>query len=92
AKITNKLATTRHFKLAVSGFRGTRLQFVEFEGPNPTIDVKPAEVRAVKFFVSIDPSDRKELSGDSTPLIVTVTDTETGLATSRATTFSGPAQ
>lgn len=92
AKITNKLATTRHFKLTASGLRGMRLQFVEFEGPNPTIDVNPAEVRAVKFFVSIDPSDRKELSGDSTPLIITVTDTATGLATSRATTFSGPAQ
>lgn len=91
-KITNKLATTRHFKLAVSGLGGAQLQFVEFDGQDPVIDVKPAEVRAVKFFVSIDPSDRKELSGDSTPLTITVTDTATGLATSRATTFSGPAQ
>lgn len=91
-KIANKLTTTRHFKLSVSGLGAARLQFVEFEGHDPIIDVKPAEVRAVKFFVLIDLSDRTELHGDSTPLTVTVTDYATGQATSRTTTFSGPAQ
>lgn len=91
-KIANKLTTTRHFKLSVSGLGSARLQFVEFEAPDPIIDVKPAEVRAVKFFVSIDPSDRSELRGDSTALTVTVTDNATGQGTSRTTTFSGPAQ
>jgi len=90
-KITNKLEATRHFKISVSGLDGARLQFVEFDGQDPIIDVKPAEVRAVKFFVLIGPSERKELKGESTPITITATDTATGRVTSRATTFSGPA-
>jgi cytochrome c oxidase accessory protein FixG len=89
-KITNKLQATRHFKISVLGLERAQLQFVEFDEQDPVIDVKPAEVRAVKFFVLIEPSERRELKGDSTPITITVTDTATGHTTSRSTTFSGP--
>jgi polyferredoxin len=90
-KIANKLQHTRLFKIGISGLPAARLQFVEFDSQDPVIDVAPAEVRAVKFFVSLTPSARKELKGESTLTTITVTDTTTGHSTSRSTTFSGPA-
>lgn len=89
-KITNKTETAKSFRISATGVPGAKLQFVEFEGQDPVIDIKPSEVRAVKFFLSIGPGERKELKGDSTPISVTVRDMSTGRETSRATTFSGP--
>ncbi|MFA5958443.1 cytochrome c oxidase accessory protein CcoG [Hyphomicrobium sp.] len=89
-KITNKLQMTRHFRIGISGLTGAHLKFVEFDNQDPVLDVAPAEVRAVKFFVSLTPSARKNLKSDATPTMITVTDIADGKSTSRSTTFSGP--
>jgi cytochrome c oxidase accessory protein FixG len=91
-KITNKLEAARQFRITASGIPGAHLQFVEFDGADPTIGVAPSEVRAVKLYVSVDAADRAGLKGADTPLTISVTDVKTGESAVRNTTFNGPVQ
>lgn len=90
-KITNKLQTERAVKVAVSGIPDARIQFVEFDGQDPAIRIAPASVRPVKLFVSVDPTAKRDLKSDATPLTISITDAKTRETASRRTTFSGPA-
>jgi len=89
-KIANKLGSPHKFKVQVSGLPDAKLKFVEFNDADPVIAVAPAEVRAVKLFVSLDAAARRTLASDSAPLTISISDVETGAQSARTTTFSGP--
>jgi len=91
-KISNKLETARHFKIRLAGLQDARVQYVGFETSNPVIDVGPAEVRALRFYVSLSPSARSQLKGALTPIVMTVVEDATGHESARPTTFKGPGQ
>ena len=92
-KISNKLETARHFKIRFAGLQDARVQYVGFETSNPVIDVGPAEVRALRFYVSLSPSARSQKrKGALTPIVMTVVEDATGHESARPTTFKGPGQ
>ena len=91
-KISNKLETARHFKIRLAGLQDARAQYVGFETSNPVIDVGPAEVRALRFYVSLSPSARSQLKGALTPIVMTVVEDATGHESARPTSFKGPGQ
>jgi len=91
-KISNKLETSRHFTIRLAGLQNARLQYVGFETSDPVIDVGPAEVRALRLYVSLSPSARAQLKSDLTPVIITVVEDATGHESARSTTFKGPGQ
>ena len=89
-KIANKVEGVRHFKLRFSGPADLQPKFVEFDGTDPTIEVNPSEVRAVKVFLMLSSAQRKELRSDAEPVTIELQDVESGKTASRATTFRSP--
>jgi cytochrome c oxidase accessory protein FixG len=90
-KIANKLGSEHRFKVRVEGLADAQLQFVEFDNADPVIAVAPADVRAVKLFVSLSAAARRQIKSEAVPLTITVSDADTGASSARVTTFSGPA-
>jgi polyferredoxin len=89
-KIANKIENTRHFKLRFSGVPGLHPKFVEFDATDPTIEVGPAEVRAVKVFLLLPGDKKKDLKSDAEPVKIELDDVTNGHTTSRTTTFRSP--
>lgn len=89
-KITNKQQAPRSFKVRVTGVPDATMKFVSFDEPDPTIEVAPDEVRAIKLFVLVPPSARTGLKSGSTPLEIAIADVATGANTSRTTAFMSP--
>jgi hypothetical protein len=89
-KIVNKTDEIRQVRIKVAGIEGITTSMVGLDGADPVIDVPVADVRAVKLFVTLPRDSRSQLSGSSTPLDITVTDTTSGVNSSRPTSFHGP--
>jgi cytochrome c oxidase accessory protein FixG len=89
-KIANKVEGARSFKLRFSGPAGLRPKFVEFDGTDPTIEVGPAEVRAVKVFLLLPGAEKKDLKSDAEPVTIELEDVASGQTASRTTTFRSP--
>ena len=89
-KIVNKAGTERSVRIDVSGIDGVTTVIAGAKDAGSVLTVPPADVRAVKIFVTL-PRDRAgQRHGASTPLDITVTDTATGVASTRQTAFHGP--
>ncbi|ADJ23847.1 cytochrome c oxidase accessory protein CcoG [Hyphomicrobium denitrificans ATCC 51888] len=89
-KIANKIEHTRQFKLRFSGVPGLQPKFVEFDGIDPTIEVGPSEVRAVKVFLLLPGDKKKDLKSDAEPVKIELDEVSNGHSTSRTTTFRSP--
>ena len=89
-KIANKVEGARRFKLRFSGPSGLQPKFVEFDGTDPTIEVGPAEVRAVKVFLLLPGAEKKDLKSDAEPVTIELEDVASGQTASRTSTFRSP--
>jgi hypothetical protein len=69
---------------------GLQPKFVEFDGVDPTIEVGPSEVRAVKVFLLLPGDKKKDLKSDAEPVKIELDDVSNGQSTSRNTTFRSP--
>jgi cytochrome c oxidase accessory protein FixG len=91
-KILNKLHDVRHFRLTADGLPGAKLAIAGFETDNPTIDVVPDNLRALKVHITIPPTALSEIKHESTPYRLVVTDITDGTETHRDTNFRSPAR
>ena len=87
-KISNKTERQRLVRINTSGIDGVTTAIVGIDNGDPVIDIPAADVRAVKLYVTLPPSARATLSGESTPLDISVSDATTSLK--RRTAFHGP--
>lgn len=89
-KIVNKLETPRNVKVRITGLEGATLSFADFDGADPTIEIGPSAVRAVKMFVSVPAERRRSLTSSSVSFDVVVADQASNAETSRASNFRSP--
>lgn len=89
-KISNKTEVVRAVRIKASGIDGIQTALVGLDGADPVIEVPPADVRAVKLFITLPRAARGNLNGSSTPLVITVSDTTSGVNSARHTAFHGP--
>ncbi len=91
-KISNKTGQPRQVRIKTSGISGAETTLVGIEGVDPFIDVPAADVRAVKLYVTLKRSALDLLSGESTPIDITVFDNVSGTESRKHTAFHGPAK
>jgi cytochrome c oxidase accessory protein FixG len=90
-KIVNKREQPRPLTVAVAGVEGARAAVLGAAGPAAlTVDAPAANVVSVRLFVTVPAAATRSLTGESTPLAVTVADADGTVAVTRATTFRGP--
>ncbi len=89
-KLVNKTEVPRFVRLKVSGIDGIQTTLVGIEGNDPVIEIPVADVRAIKLYATVPNGLRAKLTGGSTPLAITVTDTTTGVNKARTTSFRSP--
>ena len=89
-KISNKKEQVRRFQIAFSGLEDLKTSIVGLEKEEFIFEVPPAEVRALKVFISLPFEAVKKLRSDSTPLHVTVQEVGGGAVSTLDTTFRSP--
>ncbi|MFM7083422.1 MAG: cytochrome c oxidase accessory protein CcoG [Hyphomicrobium sp.] len=89
-KVSNKKEQMRRFKIELSGLEDFKTSVVGLEKEEFIFEVPPAEVRALKVFVSLSSEAVKKLKSDSTHLRVTVQEVDGGAVSTRDTTFRSP--
>ena len=89
-KILNKLHETRSFRLSIAGLEDAKLSIVGLNGNDPTIDVVPDNLRALRVLVTLPTDEHEEIEDGAVPFRFVVTDTADGAVTYHDATFRGP--
>jgi cytochrome c oxidase accessory protein FixG len=89
-KILNKLHQPREFTLATEGLPGARLAIVGLEAGSP-IRVRTDDLRELKIFVTLSPSEIPRGDASTVPFSLVVRDAVSGTTTARNTNFQMPA-
>jgi cytochrome c oxidase accessory protein FixG len=89
-KIHNKLLEPRRLRIDVGGIDGARATILGQENKEPVVDLAPAEVAAVKLYLSVPPAAISRLAGEAVPVTIAVTDTADQTVTVRESTFRSP--
>lgn len=89
-KLLNKEHDTRRVRLQLQGLEGAQMQIVGLPGTQPTIEIVPDNLRALKVLVTVPAAQRNKLAGDSTPFRFSVIDDANGSVINHDATFRGP--
>jgi len=89
-KILNKLHETRSFRLSIAGLEDAKLSIVGLNGNDPTIDVVPDNLRALRVLVTLPTDEHEEIEDGAVPFRFVVTDIADGAVTYHDATFRGP--
>jgi polyferredoxin len=89
-KLVNKHQVPRRFKIELTGIDGLTTTIVGHDDATAPIEVAPSNVKALKVFAAVPRERLKNLTSDSTPLTLTVTEVDGNASSSRDTSFRSP--
>jgi len=92
-KILNKEQEPRRFRISIKGLPGARFRILgQSEETDHVIAVPTDNLREIRVFVTVPPTDVDKLKPPATAFRFVAKDVETGTETERETTFRSPAK